>query len=104
MHCSVPGDRNIPFLLDSTSRLNLAAFYFTGLYYDLSKRITGLQYLTAANRPKGTAQYGVLGAFVLIQQAIHVQRVAMQSLKRRALERQRSLVRTNIRRGAHKIS
>ena len=39
--------RRVPILLEIFSEINLAAFYFRGTYYDLTKRILGIRYVSA---------------------------------------------------------
>lgn len=43
--------RKLPALLEILSEINLAIFYFRGIYYDLAKRMLGLHYVSAYCSP-----------------------------------------------------
>lgn len=66
----------------------LATFYFTGAYYSLSKRLTGLRYVftrrlpehPAGGGPDGRAGYEVLGVLLVVQLAVQAYLHARQTL------------------------
>lgn len=68
--------------------LVLATFYFTGAYYSLSKRLTGLRYVFTRRLPEhpsgdaGRAGYEVLGVLLVVQLAVqgylHVRRTLVE--------------------------
>eukprot|EP00250_Pteridium_aquilinum_P010390 c19352_g1_i1 orf=157-1242(+) len=49
------------------SRANLMLFYFKGIYYDVAKRVAGVQYALLMKPPQQRTRYHMLGVFLLIQ-------------------------------------
>lgn len=49
------------------SRANLMLFYFKGVYYDVAKRVAGVQYALLMKPPQQRTRYHMLGVFLLIQ-------------------------------------
>ncbi|KAI5057156.1 hypothetical protein GOP47_0027171 [Adiantum capillus-veneris] len=52
------------------SRANLMLFYFKGVYYDVAKRVAGVQYALLMKPPQQKTRYHMLGVFLLIQLCI----------------------------------
>lgn len=49
------------------TRANLMLFYFKGFYYDVAKRVAGVQYALLTKPPQQRTRYHMLGVFLLIQ-------------------------------------
>ncbi|KZV92122.1 hypothetical protein EXIGLDRAFT_675525 [Exidia glandulosa HHB12029] len=90
--------RRLPTALDVLSELNLALFYFSGIYYTLAKRILGIRHITSMpqdphSRPPSYALLGALLAVRLAHRLITALRASSKAqstgLSARAQEKQR---------------
>eukprot|EP01113_Clastostelium_recurvatum_P045490 TRINITY_DN7821_c0_g1_i1.p1 TRINITY_DN7821_c0_g1~~TRINITY_DN7821_c0_g1_i1.p1 ORF type:complete len:243 (-),score=33.02 TRINITY_DN7821_c0_g1_i1:46-774(-) len=57
-------------MLPKLSRLHLTLFYFTGKFYDFSKRVTNIQYVFNRRVDQRRPKYHILGVLILIQFAV----------------------------------
>lgn len=65
---------NYTNVIDTITNIHVALFYFEGLFYSISKRLTGLRYVFGHNKDadklQKTGNYSVLGGIILIQFAV----------------------------------
>jgi len=66
---------NLPTILEVASEINLAIFYLRGFYYDLGKRVLGIQYVSSTaedphTRPPSYSLLGILLATRLLYRFI----------------------------------
>jgi len=54
-------------LIETLQRLHLAIFYFTGSFYDLSKRLVSVKYIFNRKPDSGRLNYNILGVMILLQ-------------------------------------
>lgn len=54
-------------LLPKLQRMHLALFYFTGTFYDFSKRLTNIHYIFNGKVDQQRPKYHILGALILVQ-------------------------------------
>jgi len=54
-------------LLPKLQRLHLAFFYFSGRFYDFSKRMTNIRYIFNGKQDQQRAKYHILGVLILLQ-------------------------------------
>lgn len=65
---------NYTNVIDTITNIHVALFYFEGLFYSISKRLTGLRYVFGHNKDadklQKTGNYSVLGGIILMQFAV----------------------------------
>ncbi|OSX67938.1 hypothetical protein POSPLADRAFT_1129039 [Postia placenta MAD-698-R-SB12] len=61
--------RRLPTLLEIISEMNLAVFYFRGVYYDIVKRVLGARYISSLPQDPNTRppSYSLLGILLTIR-------------------------------------
>lgn len=67
-------------IIQVLQRLHLAVFYYTGNYYDVSKRILGIKYIFNRKSLQGRPSYQILGVLILFQLSIYCAMIAKKFL------------------------
>eukprot|EP00741_Cyanophora_paradoxa_P012706 tig00020616_g12276.t1 len=68
------------------SKWHLALFYFFGIYYQLSKRFSGVRYIFARRQGEQRPKYAALGALIALQFAIQAAFFLRRKLRARRAE------------------
>jgi len=68
--------KNVPLIkviANTLQRMHLALFYFTGKFYDFSKRLFGIRYISNKKPDsRSPLNYGILGVLIFIQLIVNI--------------------------------
>lgn len=78
-------EKHLPIIIsciDIVKRIHVAVFYFSGVYYDLAKRIVGVRYIYTRPLEEQRPSYAILGLLIFVQLGISLVVMIKQSLTR----------------------